>query len=73
MVAMGFRPVVNVSTAIIHSGFPIGAPTSYPLSFSLLLFYSLRLVVVERCISVKKLMERGVPRLEIICPSAAKR
>jgi hypothetical protein len=55
---MGFRPVVNVSTADIHSGFPIGAPTSYPL-FSLLLPALLRLVVVERCISVKKLMERG--------------
>ena len=32
MVTSGFRPMVNVSMASIHSGFPDVAPTSFPPS-----------------------------------------
>jgi hypothetical protein len=38
-VAMDFHPVVSISMASTHSGFPIGAPTSYPSFFLLLVCF----------------------------------
>jgi hypothetical protein len=56
----------SVSMASTHNGFPVGAPASYPFLSLLLVLLLLCRLVVELCISVKKLMERGIARLEKI-------
>jgi hypothetical protein len=69
-VAMDFCPIVDVSMASIHNGFPIGAQLAFCSPHLLPLVmrqssasYSLAYVCKELYISIKQLMERGSARL----------